>query len=334
MPLAQALGPELSIPIGKDDEAVGIRHEHLDGAPTPQVQLTKEHGPDHAHVPRQRRRPAVLAHGAGTVQEGADIEPEECGREEANGGEHGEAPSDVGWDHAGRDSQSLRENEQVSLGGVGRRCPSGEGARTSRLLRPVEKHEQVGHGLGGAARLGDDVHGDSGRIERRKLGCHTFGIDIVEDDEPLLRPKGCVERKRPEGRAADAIHHQRVRLTRKTATLADGRGDHGLVVEHCVEAAAPRVEVPTEPLHGTGGLAARSADLLLREARGANAVRQAARVVEPDEPGRRRGGRRRLSFRHARQSSLGATPNTDSAVLCSRAASANRASFSARAMNE
>ena len=298
----------------------------------------EQHRAHHADVPIRGRRPAVAAHGARPVHQ--SLRRRGPGTRRATG----------------RPRSGPRSGRRRWAGSAGSGCPRRR-ASTSRspffgsvvalhrrtwrgprrALHPVQEDQEVGHRLRGAPRLGDHVDGGARGIERRR------GARARPRGPRCRGPPGAAGAAAarsagpgaPRAEPADAVEDQGVGEAGQPAALAHGGLDRRAVVEDGVEALLrPASSDPPQAAHPPLGAGAGGGDLPAR-VKPARPTRscEAARVVEADA--RRGGARARLRpARRGSYSSLLLTPKTDSAVLCSLAARARRASFSVRTMKE
>ena len=164
---AQALRPQLGVPVAHQLQGIGVGHHHGDAGP-----------PVHADVHQaglQQRRvlphvPAEAAgvHGCCALQHAPDVDAAHGSRQQAHRAEFGEAAPHPIRDVEGLVALPLGDLDQMARG------PGGGGddvllvLLSHRLLQQVQYDQVLAHGLRRAAGFGDHVETGGGGIDRQQ----------------------------------------------------------------------------------------------------------------------------------------------------------------------
>ena len=180
--LAEALGPQLGVPVADELEGVGVGHHHG------HVHALA-HGSDHQAGLEQRRvlprivRSAALVHGARAGDHGADVHTGDGGCQQADRAQLGEAAA-----HAVRDVEGLvalfaGDLDEEALFPGGGDDDMAAVIVAHGLFQQVKHDEVLAHGLGRAAGFGDDVEAGGLEVDDVQQRRHALGIDVVLDVE-------------------------------------------------------------------------------------------------------------------------------------------------------
>ena len=179
---AQALRPELAVPVGHEFEAVGIRHHNADVfAALHRHDL--QNGAGERGVFGDGRLTANAVHIRGAREHRLDVQPQHCRGQQAHRAQLGEAAADAVGDVEGLVAVLLGEFDQVPLGVVGGGDDVFARLVSQRLFEDVVDDEVLRHRLAGRARLGDDVEARLFRLDDVEQRGHALGVDVVFDVE-------------------------------------------------------------------------------------------------------------------------------------------------------
>ncbi len=171
--LAQALAPQLPVPVGHVAQAGGVRHHDADASSEPRVLQELDAGESAGGVfpPVCLRDP--VSHVTRTGKQPGHVHPGQRRRQQAHRGEDREPPSHSAGKIEHTYPQRVSYLAQHALGRIG-----GEDQvvfqprRAHSSLEALLHHQVSGHRLGSRARLGDDVDqgaiaGAAGGVARR-----------------------------------------------------------------------------------------------------------------------------------------------------------------------
>ena len=213
--LAQALGPELPVPVGQVVETIRIGQHHRDAAASQPAQVVQDRA-QVGGVAHQLRAGGPGGHGRGPAREAVHVDAQQGGGQESHGGQHREAAAHpVGHREAGQ-AVLVGDPAQGAFGSVGGHQHSFAIPRLPRAgAQPFPKNQEAGHGLGRVPTLGDHVHQRLARVQGLQQGPHSLRVDVVQDVQARLflgpaiggAQRG-VQGDQAQGRAADAQDHQ------------------------------------------------------------------------------------------------------------------------------
>ena len=212
------------------------------------------------------RLPADFDHRAGAGQELPDVRADERRRQQAHRGQHREAPAHVRRHGEERKPFLAGDVKQVAFLRVGHGGHLLGGLLRSHFApQPVVDDEELRHGFGGRARLGDDEHERFARVGELEGAAEDERVDVVEHHElrrDFFLPKGPravdggVERKGAQRRAADAENEHGAVLPPPSAGVALDRFERRFVEGEPREAELALVHARREALDGSAGLRA------------------------------------------------------------------------------
>ena len=170
-PLAQALGPELPVPLGELPQPVGVRHQHVDPGAELGVGGPVQRGVERGRVPQQvvRTRRARPRARAPASRPAMSMPTSAAGSRPTGESTLNRPPTSGGTSSVAIPSRvaSSRRAPRVRIGGehqvAGRRV-------AERLLQPGADHQVLRHRLRGAARLADHVDQHPPRVDPRERG--------------------------------------------------------------------------------------------------------------------------------------------------------------------
>ena len=180
--LAEAFRPQLSVPVCDELETVCIRHH--DGNVLASL---------HRHILHKRGEErgvfldvgvaALLVHITRALQETLDIDIDDRRGEQTDGTKLAESAADAVGNIEGLIALFLRYFDKVAaVGGSG-----GDDVIfrliAQLLFENIVDDEVLGHRLGSATRLGDDVEHGLFDVDDVKERLHSFGVDVVLDVE-------------------------------------------------------------------------------------------------------------------------------------------------------
>ncbi len=225
VPLAQALRPELAVPVPDAAQVAAVRHQHGDGH-VPAVEQVERRRVELGRVRLEPLVPAAGVHGGRPVQQLLCVYTAHGCAEQAHGAEDAEPAAHVlGDGQRGVAFLPGDAPQQTALrAGIG-----GGDDVFGRVQAPppqqIPRVEELAHRLGRGAGLGDDVEGRRLQLvaDQVKQVAQQGGVHVVHHEDARRAPPGGVVGRQQvvervvqrrvhgdvaQGGAPDAQHHE------------------------------------------------------------------------------------------------------------------------------